>query len=68
MDKKILKPVTVEQVSFAESQEVIIPSGNAFIVPIINGKEDMEQGFFVSIFTADKYYSNADKYVIKKKN
>lgn len=63
-----IKAVSVEATQVIPTNEISIPNGRAFIVPVRNGKEYPELGFYQSIASAEKNYSDTSKYIIKKKD
>ena len=64
---KKITPVAVEATHVSSQQQVDIPNGRAFIIPIKNGAERPDLGFFFSERDAEKFYGDTEKYAIKKK-
>ncbi len=65
--KPIIKSVTVTPMDNKDVHEDIeIPNGYAYVVPLIDGREDTTQAFFYPLRNVDKIYGN-ERFVIKKK-
>lgn len=68
-----VKPVIKQQtVTHAENKDlhpdIEIPNGYAYVVPLIDGREDTTQSFFYPLRSVHKVYGNTERFVIKKKD
>lgn len=68
-----VKPVIIKHQTVAPAQntevhaDIEIPEGHAYVVPLIDGREDQTQAFFYPLRNVNKVFGNADRFIIKKK-
>lgn len=67
MADKRIKPVQVLPDKVEVTSELVVPDGMAYIMEVRDGKEVEGSGFTYPAKTAEKYFGDKTKFIIKKK-